>query len=331
MEFSRTGRLFVVLMSVALGLLPMAEHNYSYLVLLHCIRIDSLYSVITERDLMTVIPRYSIVNPSCRTRLSDLVHSENGSLVSFGLSPHDRAFISYVVGNYDETIKIASRHTSDRDMKDLESFWIGNAFFFRGDWENALMQWNRLEHFDKYFVNYAGFFASTGAFDNAKNMYLLGLQVFPSNVELLYDMSGVFWNVDADISDWAIRRLQAIEPPSARLLFTRARGLIAKGDYQGAELLLRQAVQIDENVFRYWQALGFVSLQLAHIDESIEELLRAIQLDSDHPDQGWTWLYLGQAYSLRGDRQAAVDSFLQIPSESPAYYQVQEHLQTLSR
>lgn len=80
-----------------------------------------------------------------------------------------------------------------------------------------------------------------------------------------------------------------------------------QGDFRGAIVLYKRALQLCEDVAEIWQALGIAHQQLGECPAALQALSRASALQ---PDSYETHTSLGITHSLAGDSEAAIRAHL---------------------
>jgi tetratricopeptide (TPR) repeat protein len=95
----------------------------------------------------------------------------------------------------------------------------------------------------------------------------------------------------------------------------------SRGDFQGGEMLLRQALQIDPNLAAARTYLGNIMLRQNRLDAAIQEYAEAVHID---PNFAEGYFNLGLGLYKQGQREAAVTAYRQAlvvnPTMAAAHY-----------
>lgn len=90
--------------------------------------------------------------------------------------------------------------------------------------------------------------------------------------------------------------------------------LVEEGDYDKAEILVREALQLDGRIGSAWDTLGVILMKRGRLQEAGESLQKAVALS---PENASIQVHLAQYYERTGKPDKAVelaDSLLAHPS-----------------
>lgn len=152
-------------------------------------------------------------------------------------------------------------------------------------------------------------YGARGLYDRAKEHFHRSIELDPMVSEAYVNLSALYlkegdWDEAITAASEALNNVFYKTPEFA--YNNIAWGMFNKGDYQGAVINLRKAVEISPKYRWGYNNLGLALERLGNLEEAREAYLKAISIDDGF---GAAHLNLGSLLMRRGDKNAALKEF----------------------
>jgi tetratricopeptide (TPR) repeat protein len=146
-----------------------------------------------------------------------------------------------------------------------------------------------------------------GKRDQARDELLALLKQVPNSPDAQYQLALLsFRDKDFKGAETRFNQMRSTNPEDPRGLMGLVESEVARDDYSSALGLLRDEVQKNPNRLEYRTALANILIRQKQYDAAIQEYQ---QVAAKSPKSSEIYLRLGLAYQLKGDTNAAIDSY----------------------